>query len=293
MTNIKILYHKNCPDGFSSAWVAWIFFGEKASYIPVSYQTTPPYDEIENSNVYFVDFVYGKRNLMQKVRQKANKVVVIDHHKSQEEFAKMADDYSFNLDHSGAVLTWKYFYPDKQVPRLLKYIEDIDLWKFNLEYTREIMAVMEMKSFEFSVWDQWCEELESEEKLEEYVQKGRLLIDYKNALIDRVLHKADLISLEGEEGVAINSSMLYSEIGERVQEAHEADFAAVWHVRHGKLKVSLRSAGKVDVSKIADKFGGGGHPNSAAFKLPFDEESGDDSSLLPWDYRPKPPESSQ
>lgn len=38
------------------------------------------------------------------------------------------------------------------------------------------------------------------------------------------------------------------------------------------IKVSLRSNGPFNVIKIAEKFGGGGHPNAAGFSSPFKEE---------------------
>lgn len=37
--------------------------------------------------------------------------------------------------------------------------------------------------------------------------------------------------------------------------------------KNGKIKVSLRSRDGVDVAKVATKFGGGGHPSAAGFKM--------------------------
>ena len=53
----------------------------------------------------------------------------------------------------------------------------------------------------------------------------------------------------------INIAMLYTQIGER------------------QFKLSLRSKGKVDVEKIARKFGGGGHINAAACRIEGDIEN--------------------
>jgi phosphoesterase RecJ-like protein len=38
----------------------------------------------------------------------------------------------------------------------------------------------------------------------------------------------------------------------------------------GKYKFSLRSKGDIDVSKIAQKYGGGGHLNAAGFVAPLE-----------------------
>ena len=40
------------------------------------------------------------------------------------------------MNHSGAMLTWKYFYPDKTPLRFLNYIEDYDLSRFNFAETK-------------------------------------------------------------------------------------------------------------------------------------------------------------
>lgn len=31
------------------------------------------------------------------------------------------------MDHSGAYLVWKYFFPDTDIPLFIRYIEDADL----------------------------------------------------------------------------------------------------------------------------------------------------------------------
>jgi phosphoesterase RecJ-like protein len=44
--------------------------------------------------------------------------------------------------------------------------------------------------------------------------------------------------------------------------------ACLLRERDGNVKVSLRAKGDVDVSRIAAKFGGGGHPNAAGYSAP-------------------------
>jgi nanoRNase/pAp phosphatase (c-di-AMP/oligoRNAs hydrolase) len=57
-----------------------------------------------------------------------------------------------------------------------------------------------------------------------------------------------------------------SEVGAELAKTH--DVALIWSIRKdGKMSVGLRSQGDIDVSKIAQKFGGGGHKNSAGFEV--------------------------
>jgi nanoRNase/pAp phosphatase (c-di-AMP/oligoRNAs hydrolase) len=46
-------------------------------------------------------------------------------------------------------------------------------------------------------------------------------------------------------------------------------FALVWRMEsRGSIKVSLRAVRSFDVEEIAVRFGGGGHPQAASFRIP-------------------------
>ena len=49
-----VLYHKACPDGFASAYVAWTILGDNVRYIPVSYYDKVP--NIKNGRILVCDF---------------------------------------------------------------------------------------------------------------------------------------------------------------------------------------------------------------------------------------------
>ena len=68
--------------------------------------------------------------------------------------------------------------------------------------------------------------------------------------------------------------MFVSEIGSELVKKLPP-IGIIWSQRKDKIVVSLRSNGKVDVSKLAKKFGGGGHKASAAFRLDLNQK-------LPW-----------
>ena len=72
------------------------------------------------------------------------------------------------------------------------------------------------------------------------------------------------------DGLAINASAMFaSELANLLAEQSNS-FGLVWQLgADGEAKVSLRAAGKVDVAEIATRYGGGGHPNAAGFRLPF------------------------
>ena len=77
MSNLCI-YHGNCADGFTSAWVVRKALGDIEFHAGV-YQTAPP--DVKGKDVYLVDFSY-KRDVLEALRDSAKSVTVLDHHKS-------------------------------------------------------------------------------------------------------------------------------------------------------------------------------------------------------------------
>lgn len=262
---IAVIYHANCLDGFGAAWAAWREFGNKADYIPVEPQTLPE-TKIKNSEVYVIDASCSKTNI-QKLLKDKNFVTIIDHHISAREDAKTASQWHFNLNHSGSVLTWQYFHPAKRIPKLLRYIEDIDLWRFKLPYAEEILAGIQFLDQNFKTWEKLAKNFEKLKVLKKYIEKGKIILEYEDEVIRRIISRARQVKFGGYGVLAVNSPILSSEIG-HILAKKKPPFSIIWYQSRDKTHVSLRSAGKVDVSKIAAKYGGGGHKNAAGFTWP-------------------------
>ena len=54
---------------------------------------------------------------------------------------------------------------------------------------------------------------------------------------------------------------------DKLQELSTVRVAAAFEFMENILRVSLRSKGNIDVSKIAVEFGGGGHPNASGIRM--------------------------
>jgi oligoribonuclease NrnB/cAMP/cGMP phosphodiesterase (DHH superfamily) len=213
---------------------------------------------------------------MAKLIKENKKVVALDHHISAEKTTKMAHFHVYALDHSGAVIAWHYFHPKRKVPSLLDHIEDIDIWKFALPNTREVMSFMELAEYDFKIWDKIARDLENLKKKKEYIAKGALLLFHAKKIIDRLVLKAAPVKFAGYKTLAVNSPILQSEIGHALTKK-APPIGIVWSEKEGGIRVSLRSNGKVDVSKIAAKYGGGGHKAAAGFSFPVGKK-------FPWRY---------
>lgn len=270
--DIIVFYHHNCHDGFASAWVAWKKFKGRGQYLPLNYHTSFEY-LFEKDEIYFFDVVPEKKVLKDLIK-KDNVITIIDHHLS----AKRISDFNkfkkvtikLNMKRSASVLVWQYFFPKRKIPALLLYIEDMDLWKFKRPYTREILATINLPDFDFEKWNKLIKEIENKKTRKKYIEAGKKIVEYQDEVIAGLVAQAKEVKFGRYKTLVVNSSLLISEIGNALIKKMPP-MAVIWFEAGKKKVVSLRSNGEVDVSKIAEKYGGGGHKKAAGFSLKNNE----------------------
>ena len=259
-----VIYHAHCTDGFGAAYAAWKCLGNRAEYYACKHGTSPP--DVTGQNVVILDFSFS--NVVTKeMIEKANNLLVIDHHKSAMVELHDITNTHFDMTHSGAMLSWNFFHPGKDPPKFLQYIEDRDLWKWELPYSKEFSAAFDMIPFDFEEF----EKFEDDSVFDEAVKRDSYILAYSKTVIKKICDKASMRKLDGKNVAVVNASHWMSEIGARL--APDCDFAMIWYYDHDDrdIKVSLRSFhDMVDVSEIAKKFNGGGHRKAAGFRLPAD-----------------------
>jgi oligoribonuclease NrnB/cAMP/cGMP phosphodiesterase (DHH superfamily) len=150
------IYHANCLDGFGSAWAVWKRFGSKDfTYHAGNYSVPPP--DVSQRDVFMVDFSY-KRDVVAEMIESAKSVHLIDHHISAlNDLQGLAglNQHNSTIEQSGCMLTWQLFHGDTvPVPELLWYIQDRDLWRFELPHCRELTMALLSYDFDFTVWDE-------------------------------------------------------------------------------------------------------------------------------------------
>lgn len=257
-----VIYHANCTDGFGAAYSAWKLLGNRAEYHACKHGTPPP--DVKNKNVVILDFSFNNATT-KKMIEDAEGLLVIDHHKSAMVELHDISNTHFDMTKSGAMLSWEFFHPGKEPPKFIKYIQDRDLWAWELEYSKEFSAAFDMVPFEFEEF----EKFEDDSVFDDAVKRGSYILAYSKTVVKKVCEKAQLRKLDDKEVLVVNASHWMSEIGTRL--APDCDFAMIWYWDHDakETKVSLRAFhDTVDVSEIAKKFGGGGHKKAAGFQLP-------------------------
>jgi uncharacterized protein len=255
-TPTVVLYHAECADGFGAAWAIWRRFPE-ARFVPVKHGNPPP-TGLSAQRVVIVDFSYARETLESMARQ-TDELLVLDHHITAEKALAGLPYAYFDMKKSGAVLAWEWAH-DRPVPWLLEYIQDKDLWTWDLPLSREINAAVASHPFEFQLWSSF--------KQKDLEQEGRAILRYENELVNKLAGQAVLVEFQGETVPSVQSAILTSQIGERL--SAEAPFCIIWHDRDGRRYYSMRSREDgTDVGAIAVSFGGGGHTHAAGFSVPL------------------------
>ena len=147
-----VLYHDNCNDGFGAAYAAWKLLGNRAEYIACSHGDPPP--DVKGKKVVILDFSYSNQ-VTKKLIADAEDLWVIDHHKSAMVELHDISSTHFDMTKSGAMLAWDFFHPGKESPKFIQYIQDRDLWKWELPYSKEFSAAFDMVPWEFHEYEKF------------------------------------------------------------------------------------------------------------------------------------------
>jgi oligoribonuclease NrnB/cAMP/cGMP phosphodiesterase (DHH superfamily) len=259
-----IIYHANCTDGFGAAYAAWKLLGDRAEYHAAKYGEEPP--DVTGRNVVILDFSYDNATT-KALMKKAKNFLIIDHHKSAMVELHDVSCARFDMNHSGAMLSWNFFHPGKEAPRMIKHIEDRDLWKWEIPYSKEFAAAFDMVPFDFEEFDKYLDD----SAVDSAQERGAYILAYSKTVISKISKNAHPRKLGGKDVLVVNSPHWMSEIGAAL--SPKCDFAVIWYYDHEsrQVRVSLRAHhDDSDVSEVAKKYGGGGHRKAAGFALPAD-----------------------
>ena len=263
-----VIYHASCPDGFGAAWAAHRVLGERAQYLPMNHGDPIPQVD-DDARVYILDFSFDRGRMVElQSKHGQDNVILLDHHiTAQQELSELPNCH-FDLSKSGAVLSWEHFHAGSAVPTLLLYVQDKDLWTWELPDSRAISAYLSSREADFDTWDNISRDFETAEGCLRAVEAGKSILRSKQQAVREIAQLAHFVQVGEHTVPVVNSPIMQSEIGEYLVNAHpESPFAAIYFdVSPTVRKWSLRSRGNgFDVSRLAQQFGGGGHPAAAGF----------------------------
>lgn len=266
MNNTLCIYHSNCADGFTSAWVVRRALGEHVLFHPGIYQQPPP--DVTGKDVVLVDFSY-KRDVLEQMIDRAASVTILDHHKTaQADLEGLRGALTvFDMDRSGARITWDHYFPGVTPPQLLLHIEDRDLWRFALPKTREIQANVFSHPYDFAVWDKLMATDPRELAAEGDAIERKHFKDIAEllAVVTRPMRLGGFVVDVANLPYTLTSDAAHAlAIGKPFG-------ACYWDTPQGRV-FSLRSSNDgQDVAEIAKIYGGGGHRRAAGFRVSFEQ----------------------
>ncbi|GJD11966.1 hypothetical protein Gasu2_60820 [Galdieria sulphuraria] len=275
---VWVFYHYPCNDGIFAATCAYLFFKKYSANVRfIPHKTYEAYS-LEPKALEHVDTVflldYIGNGLVEELAKNTH-TVIIDHHKTAISYLQTNPDqwssYQIELylddQRSACGLAWNYFSNlsrhffqqdliDLQLAEthflpILRAVQDADLWLWKEQGSKEIVSGLSQQLIEYDV-------------------------NSNPQVFEKLVHLTvdDLVSLEHKFlAVMVDSHMarLRSELGNVLAKESEKcsllPVAAVVYPIENKLKVSLRSIGDWDTTRISEYFKGGGHRNASGFVI--------------------------
>lgn len=288
-----IFTHGSCFDGTASAWLFHRYYVGDVKIFWCQYEHGAEWERVDckDREVVFVDFS-APRDVLCRIAAEAKSVLVIDHHKSAaaalanpETWAPSNMTVIFDKTRSGCLLAYDYLkavsdakrIPFIQAP-LVTYVNDHDLWRFLMPDTRLVTAYLSSLPHSVDAYDLVNTQMVSG-GMADILAKGSAI---KAHLEQKILKAAKRVSIRrdhaGNNVAVYNCIDQISETAEKVLALHDsADYTCSWFDIVSENEVtrvhSLRSrpGSEIDVSLIAEEYGGGGHEHAAGFSqsIPF------------------------
>ena len=150
---------------------------------------------------------------------------------------------------------------------MIQHISDRDLWKFEMDGTKEVYAYLSSIPMDFLTW---TGAILSD--IAVIKSQGTAILRKFDKDVAALIESTQMeLNIRGWHVPAANIPFLFaSEVGHIMGKGKP--FAATFTLRDGIVTFSLRSEkeGGIDVSEVAKHFGGGGHRNAAGFKVDYD-----------------------
>lgn len=298
-----VIFHKVDLDGWMSAAIVkhWFIKNYKASSF---HRHTEKHELLEDdelptgSDLYFLGWDYGdpipnlskyKRIIMcdisfpiDEMFKISDNLIYIDHHISSiTEFNKrLTGVYGLrDTNFAACELTWKYFFPNKEMPEIVRLLGMYD--SFRHKGTDEEQKVLEFQygaracmSNHEECYDKLIDSIGGLEKVQgaifdtvEAIQlSGGDIYDYLCIEARKIYNKAFEIEISGYKFLCSNTSDFNPSSFNLpfTQDGYDGYTTFAYSNNKKSWVFSLRSE-TINVSKIAQQFGGGGHKGVAGF----------------------------
>ncbi len=289
------IYHSDA-DGRAAAAVVRRALGTKTLLHAINYGDPVPWKKAaEAGKVILVDFSLPRPEMERLAEE--SQLIWIDHHQSAlDALAQAAVNWPGlrSTEEAGCVLAWQYFFPDQPVPQALVLIGDRDIWRWAEADTGPFNEGLQQHNTAPENDQLWQPLLDGEAQLIASIkEQGALLLEARQRRIRRQTAKYGYTVLfEGFRTLALNQRGS-GDLGQHIHDlGYQIGYCYIDQLQGGELMTHVTLYSKeVDVSKIAVKFGGGGHPGASGFTFrrahrPFPPEAEVEYLIEPSELNP-------
>lgn len=260
------IFHRNCLDGRAAAAVVRRYESGKGIYQPLQYGNLLRHPVL-GRRVYILDLALQEEE-MRRIHAEAAEVLWIDHHACNQELRERLGWGIIDCSECGATLTWRTLYPGQEMPQVLAYVKDRDLWTWQLPDARAITAGL------FATYGDRNFHGLLDADLERMRRRGIPLLKALDERVAKTLGHGVRVrepyGLRDTQALVINAGFDHSEIGAKATEDSDkggkgVDLAIMFFLRNDGRWVHVLRSTRIDCARIASNRGGGGHPNAASY----------------------------
>ena len=278
----KIFYHVADLDGICSGAVAARKY-PNAILVPYNYYYDFDRsfgDVAKDEPIMFVDITPRKESLL-KLMMITKNLTIVDHHSDSLKvlsdlglsFPGIVETGNDDTSEGACVLTWKYCFPEKPIPRSVKLIGDYDVWRHNDEVKAFHYGLGTLKLSPVSKhWDRILNDDES--IITGILNRGHDILNYIvdfYALLARSYAIPGTLKVAGYDSfksILINQGCVTSEVFDSIKEIYDLYFR-VTIGKDGKFHCSVTTPrDDINCGALAGVIGdGGGRQRTAGFAV--------------------------
>lgn len=203
-------FHNDDLDGWASSAVVFKKY-PNAEFCGYNYEEKlPKLNLVQGYDIVFMVDCSCSIAEMNFLNTYNKKFIWIDHHakKIWEILKKIKPDglLDDSNKHSACVLTWQYLFPKEEIPTLLLYVEDIDIWKFSLPDSKEINMALNIDHKEHRVYLEYLLSPLAWKEMEPiFKDHGKRYVRVEENQINFLLKTMNVIDFHGYKTGVVNS----------------------------------------------------------------------------------------
>ncbi len=266
------IYHIADHDGKGSAAIVKSKFPE-TELMGLNHDMEIPYEEIEKHDKIVICDIALPVKYMFELNKKID-LTWIDHHISvineYEELMKSGEYEPIKgkreTGTAALVLTWQYFYPNKELPEGLRLLGLNDIYDLRDRRVRPFEYAVQTFGVNRPTDKIWTQLINNEVNIKEMVEKGNAILSWVRHRNYRLVRGMAFESeYKGLRCICSNMAQGQSEFFDSLENNRDFDFMVNFFMnKKNRWNLTFYTyKNDVDVSKIAAEFGGGGHAKAA------------------------------